>query len=313
MIHEAFHVARSGRPGPVVVDIPHGPLARGHPLRSRSPTCTCPATSPRPRATRSRSARPPRRSRPRAGPVIYAGGGVIIADASSRAHASSSARAASRSPARSWASARSPRPHPQWLGMLGMHGTRAANYAMDEADLICRGRRPLRRPHHRQAVGVRAAGEVHPHRRRPGRDLQEHPGAHPDRGRRAQRPREAHRRVPRAGGRPRPPRGVVGAHPRLAGASTRCGYEDSAGHRDQAAVRDPGALRGDRRRRDRRRPTSASTRCGRRSTSTSTGRAAGSTPAASGRWASACRRRWARRSAAPTRPSSASPATARSR
>ena len=25
----------------------------------------------------------------------------------------------------------------QWLGMLGMHGTRAANYAMDEADLIC--------------------------------------------------------------------------------------------------------------------------------------------------------------------------------
>ena len=30
-----------------------------------------------------------------------------------------------------------PAPHDQWLGMLGMHGTRAANYAMDEADLIC--------------------------------------------------------------------------------------------------------------------------------------------------------------------------------
>ena len=29
-----------------------------------------------------------------------------------------------------------PAPHPQWLGMLGMHGTRTANYAMDEADLI---------------------------------------------------------------------------------------------------------------------------------------------------------------------------------
>ena len=25
---------------------------------------------------------------------------------------------------------------PNWLGMLGMHGTRAANYSMDEADLI---------------------------------------------------------------------------------------------------------------------------------------------------------------------------------
>ncbi len=30
-----------------------------------------------------------------------------------------------------------PAPHAQWLGMLGMHGTRTANYAMDEADLIC--------------------------------------------------------------------------------------------------------------------------------------------------------------------------------
>ena len=30
-----------------------------------------------------------------------------------------------------------PAPHEQWLGMLGMHGTRTANYAMDEADLIC--------------------------------------------------------------------------------------------------------------------------------------------------------------------------------
>ena len=30
-----------------------------------------------------------------------------------------------------------PAPHAQWLGMLGMHGTRYANYAMDEADLIC--------------------------------------------------------------------------------------------------------------------------------------------------------------------------------
>jgi acetolactate synthase-1/2/3 large subunit len=29
-----------------------------------------------------------------------------------------------------------PAPHEQWLGMLGMHGTRPANYAMDEADLI---------------------------------------------------------------------------------------------------------------------------------------------------------------------------------
>ena len=35
-----------------------------------------------------------------------------------------------------------PAPDEQWLGMLGMHGTRTANYAMDEADLIvCVGAR----------------------------------------------------------------------------------------------------------------------------------------------------------------------------
>ena len=59
-------------------------------------------------------------------------------------------------------------------------------------------RRPLRRPDHRQALRVRAAGEVRPHRRRPGRDLEERPGPHPDRRRRQGRAAEAHPRVPGA-------------------------------------------------------------------------------------------------------------------
>ena len=61
------------------------------------------------------------------------------------------------------------------------------------------------------------------------------------------------------------------------------------------------------------RPTSASTRCGRRSTTASTSRAAGSIPAASARWASACRTRWACRWPIPARRSRASPARRRSR
>ena len=145
-----------------------------------------------------------------------------------------------------------PAPHEQWLGMLGMHGTRTANYAMDEADLIVCDRRPLRRPHHRQALGVRAAGEVRPHRRRPGRDLQERPRPHPDRRRRQAdvlpkltreyRALEARsRRGSPSGGRgsaswqtaaPAPLRG----QPRL---------------RDQAAADGRGDVRGDRGRRDR--------------------------------------------------------------
>src|SRR6202008_2287761 len=68
-------------------------------------------------------------------PVIYAGGGVINADAaeeltefvlSDRLPITCTLMGLGAFPA----------PHPQWLGMLGMHGTRTANYAMDEADLI---------------------------------------------------------------------------------------------------------------------------------------------------------------------------------
>ena len=64
-IHEAFHIARTGRPGPDAGRHPAGPLARGHPVRARLGRAPRPATSPRSRATRSRSARPRRRSPPR--------------------------------------------------------------------------------------------------------------------------------------------------------------------------------------------------------------------------------------------------------
>ena len=66
-IHEAFYLARSGRPGPVVVDIPQDLSRAPTSTTSRSATCTCPATSRRPTATRSRSARRRRRWRRRGG------------------------------------------------------------------------------------------------------------------------------------------------------------------------------------------------------------------------------------------------------
>jgi acetolactate synthase-1/2/3 large subunit len=66
-------------------------------------------------------------------PVIYAGGGSVGASAELIELATSD-----RFPVTSTLMGLGafPAPHPQWLGMLGMHGTRAANYAMDEADLI---------------------------------------------------------------------------------------------------------------------------------------------------------------------------------
>ena len=134
-IHEAFDVARTGRPGPVVVDIPvdlsradiaYKPVTDLH-LPGYQPTIEGNAKQIRQAAKAMASARRP---------VIYAGGGVINANASKELFEFATA---DRFPVTCTLMGLGgfPAPHPQWLGMLGMHGTRSANYAMDEADLIC--------------------------------------------------------------------------------------------------------------------------------------------------------------------------------
>ena len=65
-IHEAFHIARTGPPGPGARGHPAGPLARRHPVRAGHRRRSCPATSRRRRATSSRSGWRRRRSRTRA-------------------------------------------------------------------------------------------------------------------------------------------------------------------------------------------------------------------------------------------------------
>src|SRR5215217_1390351 len=134
-IHEAFHIARTGRPGPVLVDIPqdlsradipYEPVDTVH-LPGYQPTTEGNAKQIRLAAKALANARRP---------VLYVGGGVVNAEAAE--------------PLRELATSDSfpvtctlmglgafPAPHPQWIGMPGMHGTRAANYSMDEADLIC--------------------------------------------------------------------------------------------------------------------------------------------------------------------------------
>ena len=73
--------------------------------------------------------------------MIYAGGGVVNANASEELRALA---ASDNLPVTCTVMGLGafPAPHEQWLGMLGMHGTRAANWAMDQADLIlCIGAR----------------------------------------------------------------------------------------------------------------------------------------------------------------------------
>ena len=133
-IHEAFHVARSGRPGPVVVDIPsdlsradipYEPVQDVH-LPGYQPTTSGNQKQIRLAAKALANARRP---------VIYAGGGVVSANASP---ALVDLASVDRLPVTCTVMGLGafPAPHEQWLGMLGMHGTRTANYAMDEADLI---------------------------------------------------------------------------------------------------------------------------------------------------------------------------------
>jgi acetolactate synthase I/II/III large subunit len=134
-IHEAFHIARSGRPGPVLVDvpqdlsradIPYEPVDSVH-LPGYQPTTEGNAKQIKLAAKALANSRRP---------VIYAGGGVINADASNELRDFCTS---DRFPVTCTVMGLGgfPAPHEQWLGMLGMHGTRAANYAMDEADLIC--------------------------------------------------------------------------------------------------------------------------------------------------------------------------------
>src|SRR5215204_5684513 len=133
-IHEAFHIASSGRPGPVLVDvpqdlsradIPYEPVTKVH-LPGYQPTTDGNAKQIRLAAKAMANSRRP---------VIYGGGGLINANAgqefrdlclSDNLPVTCTLMGLGAFPA----------DDRQWLGMLGMHGTRTANYAMDEADLI---------------------------------------------------------------------------------------------------------------------------------------------------------------------------------
>jgi acetolactate synthase I/II/III large subunit len=134
-IHEAFHVARSGRPGPVLVDIPQD-LSRAEIVYEPVTDVRLPGYQPRVEGNQKQIRQAAKALASAQRPVIYAGGGVINANASEELIEFATS---DRFPVTCTLMGLGafPAPHPQWLGMLGMHGTRAANYAMDEADLIC--------------------------------------------------------------------------------------------------------------------------------------------------------------------------------
>jgi acetolactate synthase-1/2/3 large subunit len=133
-IHEAFHIARTGRPGPVVVDIPQD-LSRADIPYEPVDDVHLPGYQPTTDGNQKQIRLAAKALANSRRPVIYAGGGVVAGGAAAEL---TELATADRFPVTCTVMGLGgfPAPHPHWLGMLGMHGTRAANYAMDEADLI---------------------------------------------------------------------------------------------------------------------------------------------------------------------------------
>jgi acetolactate synthase I/II/III large subunit len=133
-VKEAFYIATTGRPGPVLVDIPKDVSTSScdfvYPdsvhLRGYKPTIMGHAGQIRRAAEMIAAAERP---------VIYAGGGVIHSGAAEELRQLGELTA---TPVTTTLMGLGgfPGVHDLWLGMLGMHGTVAANTAMDAADLV---------------------------------------------------------------------------------------------------------------------------------------------------------------------------------
>jgi acetolactate synthase-1/2/3 large subunit len=134
-IHQAFHVASTGRPGPVLVDVPQDLSRADIEYEPDTDPVELPGYKPSTEGN-IKQVRIAAKALANANrPVIYSGGGVINANASEEL---CEFCLADKFPVTSTVMGLGgfPAPHEQWLGMLGMHGTRTANYAMDNADLI---------------------------------------------------------------------------------------------------------------------------------------------------------------------------------
>jgi len=133
-IAEAFHLASTGRPGPVLVDIPKDVLQEQTTF-SWPPEMKLPGYRPttRPHGKQIREAA--RLIAAARRPVLYVGGGVIKAGADAELKVLAELTGA---PVVTTLMARGafPDSHPQHLGMPGMHGTVTAVAAMQKADLL---------------------------------------------------------------------------------------------------------------------------------------------------------------------------------
>ncbi|MGY0505033.1 acetolactate synthase 2 catalytic subunit [Luteimonas sp. e5] len=132
MVAEAFRIARSGRPGPVLVDLPKDvQLADASHLARHRPLPVEPVPAAAEHALHAAAALISQARRP----VVYGGGGIVLGDALEAFREFVDLTGLPTVLTLKGLGAL-PSEHPCNLGMLGMHGSRAANIAVQESDLL---------------------------------------------------------------------------------------------------------------------------------------------------------------------------------
>lgn len=134
IVKEAFHIASTGRPGPVLIDLPKDvqniEIDLQYPdkveLRGYKPTY---------KGNTQQIKRAAEEIAHSCRPIIYAGGGVISSNASAELVELAETILAPVTTTLMGISS-IPTEHPLYVGMLGMHGCKYANYAIQESDLI---------------------------------------------------------------------------------------------------------------------------------------------------------------------------------
>lgn len=135
IIKEAFYIARTNRPGPVVVDLPKDVMAREIDFEPNDSEVKLRSYRVMKGVNTGQIIAAAEAINKAQRPVIYAGGGVIASDASNelremaekcRIPVTTTLMGMGAFPGASYLS----------LGMLGMHGTRYANYAIGECDVL---------------------------------------------------------------------------------------------------------------------------------------------------------------------------------
>ena len=134
VVREAFHLARSGRPGPVVIDIPKD-VSAARANHSRLDHISFPFSAAPPAMNRRATEVAFTAIRDAKRPVLYVGGGIANSRADEALRRFAETLRLPVAPTLMGLGG-FPSSHPLCLGMLGMHGTYAANMAVAECDLL---------------------------------------------------------------------------------------------------------------------------------------------------------------------------------